>query len=382
MKYVGLIISSLWRKPGRTLLTISSLFLAFLLFGFLQPIANVFAGLESGSGENRLIVSPKHSISDMLLLSQLQQLKQVPGVKEVSHQTWFGGEYQDAANAFPTYAVPPQEFTQIYSEISLPPEQAQAFRQVRTAAIVGRSTARRYALKVGDKLPILPTIWFNHDDAYWEFDIVGIYDGAEESTDTSAVFINFDYLDDYRTFCKGCISNFVLSLAESETPELVAAQVDALFANSSSETNTTTEQAWMLNFMRQLGNVGLIVKGILGAVFFTIVLLSANTMSQSIRERIPELAILKTLGFQGEALSILVLLESLIMTLTGAIPGMICARYALQGIANVSPQFASLSFTPAVFILGLIISFIIAIVVGMPPAVRAMRLNIVDALQS
>lgn len=386
MKYFGLIIANLWRKPLRTSLTTASLLIAFLLFGLLEPVAQMFGGGMEVPGESRLWVSPRHSISDMLPVRYHQQVQQIEGVDIAAHQTWFGGIYIDAteSSSFTRWAVSAREFMQINSQLVLPEEQLNAFINTRTGAIVGRSIAQRYNMKIGDKIPVMADIWHNQDGSQWEFDLVGIYDGAEgegETVNTTRLFINYEFFDEYRTVGKGIVSNVIFTVEDREKSAGIATGVDAMFANSDMETYTTTEQEYVLNFISQLGNIGLIVRAIMGAVFFTMLLLTANTMSQAVRERIPELAVLKTLGFQNMSVLLIVLSESLLLALIAAALGLGLAAYLLPFGAYLIPQITSWNLNPNSILLGLLIALVLALFVGLPPAIRAMRLNIADALQ-
>ncbi len=384
MKYLGLIIASLWRKPLRTSLTAASLLIAFLLFGLLEPVAQMFEGGMEVSGESRLYVSPRHSISDMLPVRYHQQVQQIGGVDVAAHQTWFGGVYIDAteSSSFTRWAVSAREFMQINSQLVLPQSQLDAFISTRTGAIVGRSIAQRYNMKIGDKIPVMADIWHNQDGSQWEFDLVGIYDGVEgETVNTARLFINYAFFDEYRIVGKGLVSNIVFTVNDLDQSAGITADIDAMFANSDMETYTATEQEYVLNQIAQLGNIGLIVRAIMGAVFFTMLLLTANTMSQAVRERIPELAVLKTLGFQNISVLLIVLSESLLLTLIAAAVGLGLAAYLLQFGEYVIPQVTTWNLSPNSILIGLLIALALALLVGLPPAIRAMRLNIADALQ-
>ena len=384
MKYFSLVMASLFRKPLRTSLTAASLLIAFMLFGLLEPVVQTFTGGVVSAGESRLWVSPRHSISDMLPVRYHQQVQQYEGVDTAAHQTWFGGVYIDAAtsSSFTRWAVTAKNFMLINSQMVLPPDQLDAFISTRTGAIVGRTTAQRYNMQIGDKIPITADIWHNRDGSQWEFDLVGIYTSAEgENADTSRLFINYDFFDEYRTVGKGIVSNVVFTVNDLEQSAAIAAGIDVMFTNSEMETQTTSEQEYLLNQIKQLGNIGLILRAILGAVFFTILLLTANTMSQAVRERIPELAVLKTLGFYNVSILFIVLAESFVLALLTASLGLGLAAFLLQFSEYVIPQAGSLSLEANSILLGLLIAIALALLVGLPPAIRAMRLNIADALQ-
>lgn len=384
MKYFALILASLWRKPLRTFFTAASLLMAFLLFGLLEPVVQMFSSGSNVAGESRIWVSPRHSISDMLPVRYQQQVQQMDGVSIAAHQTWFGGTYVDAAasSTFTRWAVSPKEFMAINTQMQLPANQLEAFITTRTGAIVGRSTADRFNMQIGDKIPLTADIWHNQDGSQWEFDLVGIYDSVEgEDADTSRFFVNYGFFDEYRIIGKGVVSNIVFTVDDLTQSEAIMARVDSLFANSDMETRTTTEQEYVLNQIKQLGNISLILRAIMGAVFFTIVLLTANTMSQAVRERISELAVLKSLGFENAKVLAIVLAESFVLTLTTAAIGLGLAAYLLQFSDTIIPQLNSLNLQLNSVLTGFLIAAGLAIAVGLPPALRATRLSIADGLR-
>ncbi|HJL62240.1 MAG TPA: hypothetical protein QF517_09805, partial [Pseudomonadales bacterium] len=215
MKFISLIWAALFRKPVRSLLTLLSIFVAFLLFGLLQSVSIAFSQGISFSGADRLAVAPKYSMTDMMPVSYQNQIKNVKGVKAVSHQTWFGGTYKEVSNFFPRWPVPAKEFLAMYPEYVLPEKQKQVFINSRTGAIVGRSLADEYNLKVGDRIPIIPDIWQNKDNATWEFDLVGIFEGKTDTVEENQMFINFEYFDEYRVWGEGEVGNFMVQIDDS-----------------------------------------------------------------------------------------------------------------------------------------------------------------------
>ena len=380
MKFISLIWAALFRKPVRSLLTLLSIFVAFLLFGLLQSVSIAFSQGISFSGADRLAVAPKYSMTDMMPVSYQNQIKNVKGVKAVSHQTWFGGTYKEVSNFFPRWPVPAKEFLALYPEYVLPEKQKQVFINSRTGAIVGRSLADEYNLKVGDRIPIIPDIWQNKDNATWEFDLVGIFEGKTDTVEENQMFINFEYFDEYRVWGEGEVGNFMVQIDDSEAGAAIAAEIDALFANSTSETKTSTEKAYAQMFANQVGDIGFIMTSILSAVFFTILLLTGNTMAQAVRERIPELAILKTLGFSNMAVLIIVLAESVFISLLGALPGLALAAAIMPGLGESVPFLGDIKFTTTILTQGVTLALLLGLLVGLPPSLRALRLNIVDAL--
>lgn len=382
MKYFHLIMVSLWRKPIRTSLTALSLVVAFLLFGLLEPLAQIFTATATAGPENLLVVAPRHSITDMLPIRYVNDIQQLDDVETVAHLTWFGGVYKDPANVFARWAVRSKEFLILRPELVLPDDQRQAFHTTRTGAIVGRQTAEKYHLKVGDKISLIADIWPNRDGAIWEFDLVGIYDGRDSTVATRALYFNFDYFDEYRAFGQGLISNVLFSVSENVDIDVIAERVDAQFLNSQMETRTVTEQAYLLSFAQQLGDVGLIARGILAAVFFTLALLAGNTMTQVVWERTAELGVMKAVGFSDVQIMLLVLSEALLLTVTSATIAFVMAAALINFSNLIFPQLPPLVVSPLVLLIGYGLAVTLGVISGLVPAVRAMRLTIVDALRA
>lgn len=382
MKYFPLVWSSLFYKKTRTTLTLLSLIAAFMLFGLLQAVNTVFSSGADFVGANRLITQAKVSFTQPLPLSQLTRIEAVPGVSRVAYSQFFGGIYQDERNFFAQFAVDPERLLDIYPEWLLPAEQKQAFINTRTGAIVGRKLAEKFGFKVGDKLPLKSFIFTKKDGtSAWEFDIVGIFDGkdADWAGRASLAYLNFAYFDEARQFGQGNAGIYIVRVADPNESERIAKTIDTQFENSPDETKTQTEKDWNLGFARQIGDIGLIVSAILGAVFFTILLVTGNTMTQAVRERIPELAVLKTLGFSDAAVTGFVMAEALILCLLGGLIGMLLSMSAAKGLGNVL-NGAPVVISAKVWIESLLTMLLLAVAVGIVPALRARRLQIVDAL--
>ena len=385
MSYASLLRANLSRNPTRTILTAICLVIAFLLFGLLQPIGKMFSEGPVSASTSRLVVTPKHSVVDMLPVSYWSQIQQTEGVVAAAHTTWFGGTYIDANNSFPQYAVTPVEYLSVVKEIQLTVEQSDAFVSNRQAAIVGKETAEKFNWQTGDRISLIPNIWHNRDARAWDFDLVGIF----ESTDTSVVnnsgfYFSYEYFDSYRSFGQGTVGSFLVQVGEQAQTTTLAAQIDGLFANSTAETKTLSESEFALSFAKQMGNVGLIVSAILCAVFFTIILLASNTIAQAIRERIPEFAVMKVLGFRSFTILCMVVGEAILLTSTAACLGLLCAQGLLSQLDSLVPQLkqvGAINITFDIVFLGLIIALSIGVFVALPPAIKAMRLSIADALR-
>ena len=254
---------------------------------------------------------------------QLLALKKIEGVAEATHATWFGGIYQEPKNFFAQFPVKPEEYLAMYPEFLLPEDQKQAWLRTRTGAVAGRTTAERFDWKVGDKIPIQATIFTRSGgQRTWEFDLVGIYDGADAGTDTTQFLFRHDYFDEARDLARGQIGWYYVRVEDPSNAASIAEAIDQEFANSPAETKAETEGAFVQGFADQIGNIGAIIQAIVGAVFFTILLVAGNTMAQSVRERTGEIAVLKAVGFTDTHVLGLVLTEAMIIAAMGGFVGL------------------------------------------------------------
>lgn len=381
MKFFHLIWANLGRKKLRTSLTLLSIVVAFVLFGFLCAIKQALVGGVALAGADRLIVRHKVSIIQLLPESYQARMLRVPGVTAAVHQTWFGGIYQDPKNFFMQCPVVPQEFMAMFPEFQLPPEQMKAWLATRTGAIVGRNTAQRFGWKIGDKIPIMSPIWLRKT---WEFDLVGIYDGRDKGTDTTGFYFRYDFFDESRktqNWGQGQVGWYTIRVQDPAQAADVARRVDDEFANSPAETKTEPEGAFIQGWANQIGNIALIVASILGAVFFTILLVTGSTMSQSVRERIGELGVLKAIGFTNSQVLGLVLAESCLLTVLGGLSGLGVA-WLLISRGDPTGGLLPLFFFPVRdLLLGVGLSLALGFVTGILPAQQAMRLRVSEALR-
>jgi putative ABC transport system permease protein len=384
MKFFHLIWSNLKRKKLRTSLTLLSILVAFILFGFLSAIKQALVGGVELAGADRLIVRHKVSIIQMLPESYQARMNRIPGVDFATHQTWFGGIYQDPKNFFMQNPVVPEEFMKMFPEFILPSEQMQAWLKTRTGAIVGRNTAERFHWKIGDRVPIQSTIWSQANGSRtWEFDIVGIYDGAKKGTDTTALFFRYDYFDENRPVNrgKGLVGWYSIRVKDPAQAAEVARLVDQEFENSSAETKTEPEGAFIQAWASQIGNIVLIVAAILGMVFFTILLVAGNTMAQAVRERTGELGVLKAIGFTNGQIVALVLAESCLLTVLGGVLGLVLAWLVISRGDPTKGLLPMFFFPTRDLLIGLGLSIALGLVTGIFPALQAMRLRVADALR-
>jgi putative ABC transport system permease protein len=383
MKYLPLLLAALLRKKTRTVLTLLSVAAAFTLFGMLDAVRVAFNAPQSVAGIDRLVVASRFSIIQPLPYGYLVRIEKVPGVKAVAYANWFGGVYQDPKNFFANIAVSLPSYLDIYPDIVLPEQQKQAFLTTRTGAVVGESLARRFGWKIGDRIPLQATIFPHRNGGnVWTFDLVGIYRAAQPELRgmEQQLLFRYDYFDEGRQSGQGTVGWYIVKVEDPAGADRVAQSIDHLFANSSDETKTQSEREFQLSFAKQIGDIGLIVTAIMGAVFFTLLLLTGNTMAQAIRERIPELAVLKTIGFTNRAVLLLVLSESVLLLSLGGLAGLLFARLGLPLISAASSGQLDLVMPVQSWLLGLCLMLLIGFIVGLPPALRAMRLRIVDAL--
>jgi putative ABC transport system permease protein len=380
MKYLPLLLSALWRRKARTIFTMLSIVVAFLLFGMLETVDQAFSNPDSGAvGADRLITTNKTSITLSLPFSDVQQIRSLSGVKEVTWLTWFGGYYQEAKNFIFAIPVDIESYINVHKEeISVNKEELDTFRKMRTAALVNSNLMKKYAWKVGDKLPLHSTIWTRKDDASlnWVFDIVGTFDSTDK-TQVQTVLFHYEYFDEGRSAGRGNVGWFEERIDQPSQAQVMAERIDALFANSSNETKTQPAKDFLIAFIKQRGDIGFVLRIILGAVFFSLLLLTANTLMQSMRERTAELAVLKTLGFTDGQVFALLVSESLVLFVCAGAVGLALSYSVLPVIKDA---LQGIDLSGGMFVPGIALAVALAFAVGMPPALRAKRLKIVDAL--
>jgi putative ABC transport system permease protein len=383
MKYFPLVWTTLWRKKTRTLFTLLSVIVAFLLFGVLETVDYAFSHADGGiTGADKLVTTNKYSITLQLPFSDVQQIRSVPGVAEVTWMTWFGGYYQESKNFIFALPIDTDTYFNLHKdEFIVSDAEMNAFRTTRTGGLVNRALLKKFGWKVGDKIPLHSTIWTQKNGSLdWTFDIVGSFDAkdpTQASQQSSTLLFHYELFDEGRSFGKGNVGWFEERVADPAQSVAIANRIDALFANSSDETKTQPAKEFSMAFVKQFGDIGFVLRAILGAVFFTLLFLTGNTMMQSVRERVPELAVLKTLGFSDTTVLGLVIAESLLLCMTAALVGLALSFGALP-ILKLGLQGVEVS--PRAILPGIGVAVLLALIVGMPPALGAMRLNIVDAL--
>jgi putative ABC transport system permease protein len=382
MKFLPLIWSNLKRKKLRTALTLLSIAVAFLLYGYLSAITEAFTQGISVAGADRLVVRHRVSITQLLPETYKDRMARIPGIDAVSHATWFGGIYQDTRNFFPQMPVEPEVFLDMFPEFLLPGEQRENWLKIRTGAIAGRKLAEKHGWKIGDRIPIQATIWIRENrEPLWEFDLVGIYDGAEKETDLGQFFFRYDYFDEARLFAKGQVGWYTVRVRDPDQAAEVARQIDAEFANSRAETKAETEGAFVQAFAKQVGDIGAIMIAILSAVFFTILLVAGNTMAQAVRERTEELGVLKALGFTNGQVLGLVLAESCFLAVLGGGVGLVLASVLISAGDPTGGALPNFYFPAGDLVVGALLVIALGIIAGAFPAFQAMRLRIAEALR-
>jgi putative ABC transport system permease protein len=383
VKYLHLVWSALFRRKTRTFFTLLSVVAAFLLFGLLNSVRDAFANAgQSVAGASRLITISKVSFMVSLPQSLDMRIQSLPGVGAVTYANWFGGIYQDPKNFFANEAVAPN-FFDVYSEFKLPPAELRAFEQTRTGAVVGARLATRFHWKIGDQIPLQATIFPQKGGSNtWTFNLVGIYHIANprERQQEEALFFHWKYFDEATAFGGGNVGWYIVKIAQPKDADHIAQAIDAISANSDHETKSQSEDAFQASFASQFADIGLIVGSIMGAVFFTLILLTGNTMAQAVRERVPELAILKTVGFSNRTVLALVLAESVLLLVLGGAAGLALAQVAVSFIRANLGALPMLPVGPSSWLEGLGLMALIGLLVGALPARRGMSLRIVDAL--
>jgi len=386
MKFFPIVWRNLLRRKFRTIFTIGAIFFAFLLFGVLMAIRAAFSMGVDMAGQGRLMVIDKVSIINPLPAAYEGKIRQVEGVTDTTHANWFGGYYQDVRNQFATFAVEPASWLRIYArEFELPEDQRKAWIADRTGAIVGADTARRYGFKVGQRVPIQGTIYRRPDGGPWEFTIDGIYDSKIKGADKTNLVFNYQFLRETipeRSGFRDRYNWYVFTIDNPDKAPEIAAKIDALFANSPSETKTNTEKAFVADWAKQVGDIGKIMMWIVAMAMFTILLVSGNTMAQAIRERTNELAVLKTLGFGEGRILGMVLLESLVIAVVGGALGLVLSYTIITLVGDPTHGLLPAFYFPTPSLLvGMVLVAALGIASGFLPAWQASRLRIVDALR-
>jgi len=380
MKFRGLIFANLFRKKVRLILTIGSFAVALFLFAFLAVVRSAFNRGADVAGADRLVVIDRVSIINLIPLKYADQIRQIPGVKCITHNNWFGGVYQDEKNFFPQFVIDPENQRQVFPELKVPDDQWNAFLKDRQGAIAGARTAERFHWKIGDRIPIKTTLY---GGSSWEFNLDGIYHGERPENDETQFWFQWDAFEErIPQVLKGQIGWYVLRVNSPDDAVRVAKAIDEKFANSPNETKTETESAFAAGWVKQFGNIQFLIMTIGSVVFFTLLLVTGNTMAISVRERTSELAVLKAIGYSGRAVLFFVLAESLVIALVGGLLGLGLALGAIPALASaLNGMLPRLVLEPSILVLGLISALAVGIASGILPGLGAMRMRVVNALR-
>ena len=380
MKFSALIFANLFRKKIRLVLTVGSFAVALFLFAFLGVVRNAFNRGADVAGADRLVVIDRVSIINLIPLKYRDQILQIPGVKSITHNNWFGGVYQDEKNFFPQFVIDPDNQRQVFPELIVPDDEWNAFLKDRQGAIAGARTAERFHWKIGDRIPIKTTLY---GGGSWEFNLDGIYHGQRPEDDETQFWLQWDYFEErIPQEIKGQIGWYVLRVNNPEDSVRVAKAIDDKFANSPSETKTETESAFAAGWVKQFGNIQLLILTIGSVVFFTLLLVTGNTMAISVRERTAELAVMKAIGYSGPRVLIFILAESLVIALIGGLLGLALALLAVPAIARaLNGVLPTLLLEPSILVLGLIAALAVGIASGILPGLGAMRMRVVEAFR-
>ena len=382
-RWLPLVWANLKRRKLRFAFTFMSILLAFLMFGMLDALRTSLSQAVNLAGADRLMSMSKVNITVSLPRSYFEKVKAVPGVRAVAPFNWFGGIYKDSKQQLQVLATSPEQIVAVYPELVVKPEQFAAWKGDRQGVIVGPTLANSLGWKVGDRIPIRSDIWRKADGSdTWEFNIVGIYDSSGSGIDKATIYFHYDYFNESLQYGKDQVGWMVVRVADPAQSDALAARIDSMFANSPFETKTSTERVMIKQFLDQVGNIGLILVSVSTAVFFTMLLVTANTMAQSVRERTNEIGVLKTLGFSGQSVLTLVLLESLFLTFAGGLAGLGLAWLFVGGVAeSIKNYFPVFKLDSGTLIAGISLMVVFGMVTGLWPALTAMRLSIVDALR-
>jgi putative ABC transport system permease protein len=380
MKYFPLVWAGLWRKRARTILTLLSVAAAFLLFGILHGVTATFDDIIAQIGEERLRTTSRVNLLEPLPLAQLPQIESVPGVKNVAYYSIFFGYYREPENGIDIGAISVERFFKAFPEVVVPEEQRAAMLRTRTGALVGKDLAEEHGWKIGDRVPLRSRRDTRKDGLEdWTFEIVGLYEFEDDAFPAEEFWIHHEYFDEARTFGNGTVNFYFEVIDDPNRAAAISEAIDGLFVNSSDQTQTMSEKEWVRTQINQVGDIEFFVNAIIGAVLSTLLFLTGIIMWQSIRERIPELAVLKTYGFRDGTLITLVCIESLILCGAAAVVGLGLAATVLPSIFKTLGAPA-LPTPLTIIVTGFVAAVMLAFVSAATPVWLVRRLNVVDAL--
>ncbi len=378
MKFLPLLFANLRRKKIRTALTIGSFAVALFLFGLLGAIRYGFRQGIDVAGADRLVVIGRTSMIQPLPIAYKDRLRRTPGVKDVAFAVWFGGVYQDPKNFFGQFAIVPDDWLVMYPEFKVSEEEWKAFKADRQGVVVGKKLSDRFGWKIGDRVPLQAPSFMGGGS--WEFNVRGIYHGTRKNDDETQFWLQHQYLiEKAPAFWKGIVGWYTVRIANPDAAPAVAKLIDEEFSNSANETRTQTESAFAASMVKQMGNIEFLILAIGSVVFFTLLLVTGNTMAISVRERTNELAVLKAIGYSDAFVLTIVLAESLLIAAIGGAIGLWLASLLVD--LDPTSGLLLLYLPPIAFVLGAVIALVTGMLAGLLPAITAMRLNVVSALR-
>jgi putative ABC transport system permease protein len=377
MKFLHLVLVNLRRKKTRTALTIGSFLVALFLFGILMTIKSALSSGVEIAGADRLVVRNRVSLIQPLPLAYRQQMLGMPNVAQVTYATWFGGYYQDPKNFFANFAIDVDTYRRVYPEYKFTDEEWRAFVEDREGCVISPPLAEKFSWKIGDRIPLEGTIW----GGTWELNVRAVYETDRREMTTPELWFHFDYLDQRRQFWNGLVGWYTVKIEDPSHSVEVAATIDDRFANSPYETKTETEKAFAAGFANQIGNIRLLILSIGSVVFFTLLLVTGNTMASAVRERTNELAVLKTVGMNDATVLFLVMAESVLVAAIGGGAGLALAKMFTLGGDPTGGLLPNFYLAPRNLVFGFALALAAGAAAGLVPALGAMRLKIVDALR-
>ena len=377
MKFLPLVLANLGRHKRRTILTITSVALALFLFASLQTVVTTIQSAAKFGNARRLVATNATGIVFTLPISYANRLQAVPGVEGVTWANWFGGRYGDGRRFFATFAIDPKSYLEMYPEMVISADQKEAFIRERTAALVGKRLMEVFGWKLGQNVTVQGTI-FPGD---WTFTIRAVYTPTDPAIGDDVLMFHHDYLEE-RLNRPGIAGWYILKIDRTDRAAPIAKTIDDQFKNSSYPTKTGTEQAFNASFATMWGNVSLLMGTIGMAVVFAILLVTANAMMMSARERTREVAVLKTIGFGDRTLFGMVMLEAGVIAVTGAVLGLGGAKLLYKSTHfNGGGFLPGFDVTTATLVWGSAVALVLMVASGLVPAVRAARLPVVSALR-
>ena len=385
-RWIPLVWANLRRRKLRLILTFLSILIAFLLFGLLEALRTSLSAGVTMAGADRLVLRNKTGLTQPLPLAYFEKIKATEGVRAAASNSWFGAEFRTPQNPkaqFPLFATQPAAFLEVYPQIKVSPDGAgKAWERDRQGLIVGHLLARQFGWKVGDRVPIRSNIWRKTDGTdTWQFNIVGIYESGAPFLDGSA-YMDFDYYNEALVFGKDMIGSVNIRVFDPDQSAAIGKKLDDMFANSTAETETATERDWIKHWIAQIGDLGIIVTSVTLAVFFTMLLVTANRMAQSVRERTNEIGVMKTLGFGAGLIVTLVLLESLMLTMSGGLVGLGLAKGLSVGLAFfLKDNLPGFALSGSSMLTAIVLMLAFGLISGLWPSLMAMRLKVVEALR-